>query len=94
MKRFALILATLAILCVAATQAQAHGYHHGYGVYYGGYYRAPVVVCPPVWVAPQAFVPTPVYPRVYRPSCNYPYAYGPSCGFYYQGSGLSIGVGF
>ena len=90
MRRVALILTILGTLCVAAGQAQANDFHHGRGYYYGGYH-GPVVVRTPVWAAPAVVVPAPVYPRVYGPRCYYP---GPSYGFYYQGRGLSIGVGF
>jgi len=91
MRRVALILATLGILCLAAGQAQAHPYHHGYGGYYHGYYYAPVVVRPPVWVAPPVVVPAPIYPPVYQSPCYYP---APAAGIYYRGPGLSIGIGF
>jgi hypothetical protein len=91
MRRIALILATLGILCVAVSQVQAHGYHHGYGGYYRGYY-GPVVVRPPVVVAPPIIVrPRVVYPPVY--GYRY-YDPSPSGGFYYQGPGVSVGVGF
>ena len=93
MKRVALVLATLGILCIAAASAQADGYHHGHGYhrgYYGGYY-GPVVVRSPVWVAPPVVVPAPIFPPVYRTRYCYP---EPSYGFYYQGRGLPIGVGF
>lgn len=95
MKRVALILATVAILCVAAAgQAQAHPYHHGHGgyhgAYYGGYYR-PVVVRPTVVYSP-AVVPAPIYPPYYGNRCDYPAPYYSN--FYYQGRGLSIGIGF
>jgi hypothetical protein len=90
MKRFALMLATLAILCVGAAQAQAHGYHHGHGGYHGGFY-GPAVVYPRVWAPPVVVVP----PRVYPPVYDYRYyAPRPSTGFYYRGPGVSIGVGF
>jgi hypothetical protein len=94
MKRIALILATFGILCVAVGQAQAGDFHHGYHGYhgyYGGHHNNVVVVRSPVWVAPRVVVPVPVYPPVYRPGCYYP---APAYGFYYQGRGLSIGVGF
>ena len=93
MKRVLLILATLGILCFAGSQAQANGYHGHGGYYYGGhhgYHHGPVVVRSP-WVAPPVIVRVPAYPPVYAPRCYYP---GPSYGFYYQGRGLSIGVGF
>jgi hypothetical protein len=91
MRRVALILATLGILCLAVGQAQAHVYHHGYGGYHHGYY-GPVVVRPPVWVAPPVVVrPRVVYPPVYPSGCYYDY---PSSGFYYQGPRVSVGVGF
>jgi hypothetical protein len=85
MRRVTLILAILGILCVAVGQVQAHGYHHNHGpAYYHGY-RGPVVMRPPVVIAP------PIYPPIYRPRCYEPVPY---YGFYYQGRGLSIGVGF
>ena len=90
MKRVTLILATLAILCVTAGQIQAHGYHPGHGVYHHGY-RGPVVVRSPGWIAPPVVVRVPSYPPVYRYRYYDP---SPSYGFYYQGRGLSIGVGF
>jgi hypothetical protein len=104
MRRALLILAVLGILGLAASQAQANYYHHGgyhggyhhgayYGRYYGGYY-GPVVVRPPVWVGPRAIVPVPPT-AVYGPAyaCPY-YAPYPRYGFYYQGRGLSLGIGF
>jgi hypothetical protein len=95
MKRVALVLVTLGVLCLAAAPVQAGGYHHGHhngyhGGYYGGYY-GPVVVRAPVLVAPRVVVPAPIYPPVYRTRYYYP---EPSYGFYYQGRGVSIGVGF
>jgi hypothetical protein len=92
MKRIALILAVLGVLCVGVGQARADAWHHGYhhGGYYG-YQRPVVVVRPPVWVAPPVVVPVPVYPPVYRPYCYQP---APAAGFYYRGSGVSIGIGF
>ena len=98
MKRVALILTVLGILGFAASQVQAHDfYHHGgyHGGYYGSYY-GPVVVRPPVWVAPRVVVPVPVPPPVvYRPAYGYPYcAPCPRYGFYYQSRGLSLGIGF
>lgn len=89
MKRFALILAALGILCVAVGQAQAHPYYYGHGAYHGAYYR-PVVVRPPIVVAPRVVVPVPAYPPVYSPYCYYP---DPGYGFYYRGPGVSVGVG-
>jgi hypothetical protein len=90
MRRVALILATLGILCLAAGQLQAHEYHHGHHGYPGhyAYYRAPVVVR-----AAPVVVPYVAYPPVCRP---WPYYYypAPASGFYYQGRGLSIGIGF
>jgi hypothetical protein len=91
------MLATLGILCVAAKEVQAHefhGYHHRYGYYAG--YCAPIVVSRPVWARPVVVAPLTVYPRVVYPRVySYPYYYSvPSSGFYYQGPGLSIGVGF
>ena len=90
MRRVALILVTLGILCLAAGQAQAHPSHHSCGGYYHGYY-GPVVVARPVWIAPPVVVSVPAYPPVYRPQCYYP---APAASFYYRGPGLSIGVGF
>ena len=93
MKRIALVLMTLGILSLAAGTVQAHGYHYGYGPYYG-YHHGIVAVRPSVWVAPPVIAPYPVY----RPAYAYPYypyyCPAPSAGFYYQGRGLSIGVGF
>ncbi len=88
MRRVALILATFAILCVTASQVQAH--HHGHGYHHGGWY-GPAVVRPHAWVAPPMVMPVPVYPPVYRPRYYYP---TPGYGFYYQGRGVSVGVGF
>ena len=97
MKRIALTLAIL--LCGAVAGAQAGGPHHGYHGQYGGHggyhhgygyrYRAPVVVArPSIVVAPPLVVP----------ACrHYGYRYydpAPAYGFYYEGRGLSIGVGF
>jgi hypothetical protein len=87
MKRVALIAAIVGLFCVAVGQAQAHHpyykhpgyYHHGEVVV-----RQPVVVNRPVMVIEQ--MPPP------PPPCYY--YYGPARGFYYQGRGLSIGVGF
>ena len=98
MKRFALILAVVVILCVSAGQAQAKRYHHGHGGYHrghGGYhhgYHSSVIVRSPVWAHPPVVVrPRVVYPPVY----NYRY-YAPyqSFGFQYHGRGVSVGVGF
>jgi hypothetical protein len=91
MKRVALILAVLGILCVAAGRIQAHEFRYGHGPYYG-VYRAPVVIPPRVWVAPPVVVPVPPSPPAYQ--YPYPYYPAPSYGFYYRGRGLSIGVGF
>jgi hypothetical protein len=91
MRRVTLILATFAMLFVAVGQAQAHhpgGYYGGYR--YGGYYPGPVVVRSPVWVGPRVIAPAPDWP-IYR--ARY-YAPAPSYGFYYQGRGVSVGVGF
>ena len=89
MRRIALMLAILGILCVAAGQVQAHEYHYVYGHHHG--WCVPVVVRPHVWVGPRAVIPVPVARPVYPYGCYYP---GPACGVYYQGRGLSIGVGF
>jgi hypothetical protein len=100
MKRIALILATVGILCLAAGNAQAGGPHHGYGGHHGGYYPGgyhggyrynAVVVRPPVCLPPPVIARYPVYPPVYRYNYYYP---APAYGFYYQSRGLSIGVGF
>jgi hypothetical protein len=93
MRHILLILATLAVVCVAANQVQAHEYHHGHGYYA---YRAPIVVAPRV----VAVVPGPVYPPAVYPPAVYPYAGAvpyapaPACGVFYNGPRLSIGVGF
>lgn len=98
MRRVLLILATLGTLCLAASQVQADGHGHyygGHGGHYAGYYGRSMVH-PPVWVRPAMIVPAPIYPRaVYPPAYCYPrYNFGPTYGFYYQGRGLSLGVGF
>jgi hypothetical protein len=92
MRRVLMILAVLGILGLAAGQAQAHGYyyhpayHHGYYGYY-----APVVVRPAVVVP----VAPPGYYSAYPPVYGYRYyAPCPRYGVYYQGRGLSIGIGF
>jgi hypothetical protein len=85
MRRFAMTLAVLGILCFAAGQAQADGHysHHGHHGWY-----APVIVPRPVVVA------RPIVP-VYPPVCGYRYYQPwPASGFYYRSPGLSIGVGF
>jgi hypothetical protein len=98
MRRALLVLTTLGILCFAGSYAQAGGYyHHGHGPYHHGPYHhgrfyGPVVVRPPVVYAPPIVVrPRVVYPPVY----GYPY-YEPAApfNFYYQGRGVSVGVGF
>jgi hypothetical protein len=98
MRRVALILAVLGVLCVGVGQAQAYGpYHHGHHrAYYG-----PMVVRPPVWAVPQVVVAAPVVvyrqPACYPPVYSYPYRYYapvPRAGFYYQGRGLSLGIGW
>ena len=103
MKRVTLMLAVLALLCVAAGRAPAHDYHYAYRPHPG--YYAPLVRGP-VAVVPRVVVPVRVAPRVvYRPVYGYyPYPYcapspyyyapSPSYGFYYQSGGLSLGVGF
>jgi hypothetical protein len=99
MRRIALVLTVLGILCVAVGQAQAHGPY-----YYGGHHRAyyaPVVVSAPVWATPRVVVAAPVV--VYRRPVCYPSAYSypspyyapvPRAGFYYQSRGLSLGIGW
>ena len=99
MKRVAYVLTVLGILCVAAGQAQAHDfYHHGH---HGGYYSETVVVRPPIFVAPRFVVPVLPPPSVVYPPAVYAavhpyrcYAPAPRVGFYYQGRGLSFGVGW
>lgn len=88
MRRFALMVAALAILGVSAGQAQAHGHHGHYG--HHGYYT-PAVVYPRVWAPPVVVMP----PRVYPPVYDYRYyTPRPASGFYYRGPGVSVGVGF
>jgi hypothetical protein len=81
------------------------GYYGGYhgGGHYGGYCRDTVVVRPPFFATPRFVVPLPppqtVYPAVVYPPYSpvYPYRYYapvPRAGFYYQGRGLSLGVGW
>lgn len=97
MRRIALTLATLGILCLAAGQAQAHKYHHGrhgHHGHHGRHHRATVVVGRPCWAAPPMVVRVPAYRPVYRPMYHYPYYSAPAYGFYYQRRGLSIGIGF
>ena len=92
MRRIALtLLMTLGTLCLAAGKVQAHEYHHGHDHWYGGPRQEVVVVRPPLWIAPPVIAPVRVYPPVYRYGYYCP---APSAGFYYQGRGLSIGVGF
>jgi hypothetical protein len=98
MKRIALILAILGILSVAVGNVQADEFHRGhgahYGAYYGGHHHGPVVVRSPVWAAPLVVTPYLVHRPYYYygyPEYYYP---RPSYGFYYQGSGLSVSVGF
>jgi hypothetical protein len=100
MRRVTLILATFAVLCLAAGQARADGYHHGHGGYgghHGGYY-GPMMVRPLVRIAPPVVVPAPIFAPAYPVApTGYPYWNyypGPSYGFYYQGRGVSVGVGF
>ena len=99
MKRVAMILTVLGILSLAAGQVQAHDFYHHPSYHHGYYgYYAPVVVRPPVFVAPRVVVPVAVAvaPRVYYPPvCGYRYyAPCPRYGVYYQSRGLSIGIGF
>ena len=99
MRRVACIVTVLGILCVATGQAQAHDfYHHGH---HGGYYSDTVVVRPPYFITPQFVVPVlppraVVYPQpICQPAYGYRYyAPVPRAGFYYQGRGLSLGVGW
>ena len=97
MKRFALILAVLGILCVTATQVQAHEHYYYANPHYG-YYYGPRVVYPPVILGPGAMVGSPrILPvPVYAAPVYYPryYAPVPRYGFYYQNRGLSLGIGF
>ena len=102
MKRVVLALAAVAVLCIAANQAQAAGvavtvggwdppahvvHHHGW--------RRPVVVHPPVFYPPRVIVPA-YPPVVYPPVYSVPRVYygGPNGSFYYRGPGVSLGVGF
>jgi hypothetical protein len=93
MKRIALALLAVGILCIGAGQAMAHGPHgYGHGGHYG-YYDGPAVVrpyyCPPPRVI---YPPVVVHPRAYGYYVpDYP---RPSYNFYYQGRGLSLGFGF
>jgi hypothetical protein len=103
MKRVVLALVAVAVLCIAASQAQAAGVAvtvGGWGpsahvVHHHPGWRRPVVVHPPVIYPPRVFVPaTPTY--VYPPVYSVPRVYygGPSGSFYYSGPGVSVGVGF
>lgn len=82
---------TAATLSSASTGFHGYeGYHHGHH----GYYTNPHITCyPPVVRVPTVVVapPQPVYVQPYQYQNYY---YGPSSGFYYQGRGISIGVGF
>ncbi len=93
MKRAAMVLAVLGVLCISAGQVWAHDHHKGHGKYYHGH-RGPVVVRPAVVVPP----PVVVRPRVvYPPYYGYGYGYYdpcPSFGFRYNGPRVSVGVGF
>ncbi len=94
MRRITLILAAFVTLGLAGSQLQAHDFYHGYAPRHYGYrvHHAPVLAPPLVRVAPPVIAPVRVYPPVvYRPRCYEP---APSYGFYYQGRGLSIGIGF
>ena len=99
MKRAVCLLTVLGILCVAASQAQAHDYYHHGGRYHHSYFGV-VVPAPPVVVSPRVYYPVApapvVYPRaVYYPTYRYRYCQPvPRGGFYYQGRGLSLGVGW
>ena len=103
MKRVVLALAAVAVLCIAASQVQAagvavtaggwgppvHAVHHHHGCY------RPMVMHPPMIYRPPVFVP--VYPRMmYPPVYSVPRVYygGPSGSFYYNGPGVSLGIGF
>jgi hypothetical protein len=99
MKRIVLTMVAVAVLCFVATQAQAAGvavtvggwgapvyavHHHHHG------WHGPVIVNPPVIYPPRVIVPA--YPPVYSVPRVY---YGtPSGSFYYNGPGVSLGVGF
>lgn len=94
MRRIALILVAFVTLGFAGGQLQAHDFHHGYGPGHHayGFYREPVRMPPPAWVPPPPVAAVRGYPPVvYRPRCYEP---APTYGFYYQGRGLSIGIGF
>jgi hypothetical protein len=102
MKRLALLLVAMVGLGFVASTANAkspHHYyqpvpHHHYVSPYRAYYVAPVVR-PPVLLRPQLYVPAPAYyyyyPSVYPYRCYEPL---PHYGFYYQGRGVSLGIGF
>ena len=99
MRRVLWMLATLGVLCTAVSQVQAHdGYEHHHGHGYYAWERAPIVVAPRVAPRVVEVVPEPFYPPVAYPPVVYarPWRYypGPACGVYYNGPGLSIGVGF
>jgi hypothetical protein len=95
MRRAAWILGVVAILCVGTGAAQAHDWYHGH---HGPYYRpycGPVVVRPPVIVAPRVVVPVAPPPVMYAPGYPYPYyAPVPGGGLMLRGRGWSIGVGW
>ncbi len=96
MRRIALTLAVLAVLCVAAGRASAHDYHWAYKTYPG--YYAPVVRAP-VTVVRRVVVPIPAAPRVvYRPVYSYYPYYAPSPYYYYPvpsyGAYYTVGIGF
>jgi hypothetical protein len=103
MRRVAYVFAVLGILCVAASQAQAHGGYYGghHGGYHHGYYSGSIVLARPAFVTPQFAAPVllpprAVYPPYYcQPAYVYPYIQpAPRIGVYYQGRGLSLGVGW
>lgn len=103
MKRIVLTLVAVAVLCIAANQAQAAkvvvtaggGYAPIHAVHHHPGWHHPVVVHRPVIVRPPVFVPT--YPQVvYPPVYSVPRVYygSPSGSFYYNGPGVSLGIGF
>jgi hypothetical protein len=98
MRRVAYVLAVFGILCVAASQAQAHNpyYHNGYHhAYYGPAFIGPRVVVVSRVAVPTAICPQPLF---YRPVYSYPYcpsyAPAPGAGFYYRSRGVSLGIGW
>lgn len=99
MRRVVLALVAV-VVCVVASQAQAAHVVRGWSPavpvvhHHHGWHR-PAFVHSPVFVRPPVVVPT--YPRVwYPPVYSMPRVYygGPSGSFYYNGPGVSLGIGF